>query len=396
MDNSNAFVLLFAGNAIVNENSHADNEKLDSFMDSHRVDDDARDVLEHAAQERKHPAFLAEELQNKRKRFRTRGRWCAVGILCVLLLSAVAHRIQIHYRVMSEIEKLKDPDVTVRVKAAQALRDFGPAAKAAVPALVEAAKDEEVGWAQSALESIGPGGKWALPQLIEKLSDEDPRGRASAAFAIGCIGPQAKEAVPNLIESLKDDSYGVRAEAARALGKIGPSAKAAVPALVETTKDEQSWVRLWAADAIWRIDRDPRAIPVLIDVLKSHYASSTRAAGALGDIGPTAKEAVPALIENCVRFPGDGTSRFAVEKIGIDVEAVPSLIHALGRPELTDGRRELFTRWLTTIGPPAVPQLIEATKSQDLRQSQAAYDALRTIDPGTAAKLDVKRSASEE
>jgi HEAT repeat protein len=307
------------------------------------------------------------------------------------LLSAGAHRIHIHYRVISEIEKLRDPDVTVRVKAAQALRDFGPAAKAAVPALVEAAKDEQVGYAHSALESIGPSGNWALPQLIEKLSDEDPGDRGIAAFAIGCIGPKAKEAVPNLIESLEDDHHGVRAETARALGKIGPTAKAAVPALVETTKDEQAWVRIWASDAIWRIDRDPRAMPVLIDGLKSHYASSTRAAGALGRIGPSAKEAVPALIEHCVRFPNDGTSRVALERIGLDIEAVPSLIHALGHPKLTDGHRELFTMWLKEVGPPAVPQLIEAATSQDLRRSQAAYDALRTIDPEAAAKLDVKR-----
>jgi hypothetical protein len=223
-------LLPFAESVIVNGNSHADNEHLGSLLNSQRVDDDARDALEHAAKKRKRPASLAEALQKKRSRFRSRCCWFAVGILCVLLLTVAAHRIHIHFRVMSEIEKLRDPDATVRAKAARALRDFGPAAKAAVPALVEAAKDEEVGWAQSALESIGPGGKWALPQLIEKLSDEDLRGRASAAIAIGCIGPKAKEAVPNLLESLEDDHYGVRAEAAKSQG-LGQS-QAAYDALV--------------------------------------------------------------------------------------------------------------------------------------------------------------------
>ncbi|MBC8873017.1 MAG: HEAT repeat domain-containing protein [Planctomycetes bacterium] len=375
-------------------NSPGNDEKLESFLDAKQVDSDAMDAIEDAAKEGRRPRSMTGELLEKKARFRSRCRWSAVAVLCIVLSLLVAQRIRIHNQVMSEVAKLNDPDVTVRVQAAQALRDFGPAAKAAVPALVEAAKDEKVGWARSALESIGPSGKWALPQLIEGLTDEDPQGRAVAAFAIGCIGPKAREAVPNLIESLQDPL--TRAEAARALAKIGPSAKAAVPALVETTKDEQAWVRVWAADAIWRIDQDPRAIPVLIDVLKSHYASSTRAATSLGNIGPSAKEAVPALIEHCVRFPSDGTSRAALERIGLDVEAVPYLIRALGHPKLTDHRRELFITWLKKIGPPAVPELIEAAKSQHARQSQAAFDALRRIDPKAAAKLDLKRSASKE
>jgi HEAT repeat protein len=40
----------------------------------------------------------------------------------------------------------------------------------------------------------------------------------------------------------------------RVLGNIGPDAKAAVPALLEICADSDKWLRQAAADALWRID----------------------------------------------------------------------------------------------------------------------------------------------
>jgi HEAT repeat protein len=47
---------------------------------------------------------------------------------------------------------------------------------------------------------------------VDALGDQDDRVRASAAAALGRIGPAAEEAVPALIEALKDEAAGPQAE----------------------------------------------------------------------------------------------------------------------------------------------------------------------------------------
>jgi hypothetical protein len=72
------------------------------------------------------------------------------------------------------------------------------------------------------------------------------------------------EAVPVLIELLQEDpdqggrSAEVRAAAAVVLGQVGPEAKAAVPALTDALKDRDSLVRSMAADALDRIGPDAK------------------------------------------------------------------------------------------------------------------------------------------
>jgi HEAT repeat protein len=102
-------------------------------------------------------------------------------------------------------EQLKSPDAGLRGQAAMALREMGPAAKAAVPALAKAMSDRNLNvryWAGSALRGLGPEGKASVPALIEVLKtypggspelDGPPRYypdvRSVAAEALGAIGP---------------------------------------------------------------------------------------------------------------------------------------------------------------------------------------------------------------
>jgi HEAT repeat protein len=51
------------------------------------------------------------------------------------------------------------------------------------------------------------------------------------------MGPKAHSAVPALIIALDDEDVGVRLNAARALGQIGAEAEEAVPALMRALKD---------------------------------------------------------------------------------------------------------------------------------------------------------------
>jgi HEAT repeat protein len=100
---------------------------------------------------------------------------------------------------------------------------------------------------------IGPDAKAAVPALAAALKDEYRDVREAAAGSLVQMGPGA---VAALTEALKDDYWLVRRTAAEALGNIGPGAMAAVPALTEALKDEVCNVRGEAAEALKRIRRE--------------------------------------------------------------------------------------------------------------------------------------------
>src|SRR5207247_532376 len=137
----------------------------------------------------------------------------------------------------------KDKEGDVRVSVAEALGSFGPAAKPAVPAMIEA---------------------------YTKSRDPNWGNRSRFILALGALGPAAKAAVPMLIEALKDREVESRPAVAKALGKIGPDAKAAIPALTEALKDEYRFVGVNAAVALVKIDptQTKIAIPPLLELLK--------------------------------------------------------------------------------------------------------------------------------
>ncbi len=149
----------------------------------------------------------------------------------------------------------------VRQFAAASLEELGPTAKEAVPALEQTLKSEQdLGIciaASSALAAIGPE---AVPALTSALTNAVYDKRWPILQALGKLGPAAKEAVPVLMEVLQNqvlhDFLGVRREAAETLGKIGPEARAAVPALIKALGDKDWTVRSHAAGALGEIDLD--------------------------------------------------------------------------------------------------------------------------------------------
>jgi HEAT repeat protein len=261
--------------------------------------------------------------------------------------------------------QLRDKDPDIRKNAAWALWRMGPKAKAAVPALCEMSKDGNASvrlFAVAALGKIGPAAGGAVPALIERLQDPDGKIRVKASWALGSIGSAAKDAVPGLIATLKDKEKEARESATWALGKIGQGAKAAIPALIETAKmDKEHGL---AAEALGRIGAEAKAaVPTLVAMLDqspaqaririalAHWritgheetavkvltaaltgeqsADRCAAADALGEMGPKAKAAVPALIAMAKKKTGDDhfldleAARRALKKI--DPQAAQSL-----------------------------------------------------------------------
>jgi HEAT repeat protein len=152
-------------------------------------------------------------------------------------------------------------------------------------------------------------GQNAIPPLIGALQDNDIQMRRNACYALGSFGTlgwlchpwlDTHAALPSLIRATGDHDAGVRSEAANALGKIGPAASNAVPALIEMLKGPETdrGIRLSAARALGKIGPTADAISALVPLLKDPERDiHEQSAYILGEYGPYASSAIPALTE---------------------------------------------------------------------------------------------------
>jgi HEAT repeat protein len=171
------------------------------------------------------------------------------------------------------ISLLKDPDRDVRARVLTALANFGGQAQRLLPLLRVALKEAA-------------------------LRDDDESVRRQAVQALLQVGPQPATEVAGLIDALQDELEVVRFHAAMTLGGLGHAAQPAVPTLIHTALwDEDPAVRVAAAVALWKIDRK---VPLVVHALAQALADDNElicwiAADCLGQMGPEASEAVPAL-----------------------------------------------------------------------------------------------------
>ena len=94
----------------------------------------------------------------------------------------------------------------------------------------------------------------ATGDWVAALKSSDPLERRLASHALAQIGPAAREAVPALIETLLDRESFVRVWAAAALARVQRENPNAIPALVAGTHDGISFVRSLAAWHLGRLD----------------------------------------------------------------------------------------------------------------------------------------------
>lgn len=133
------------------------------------------------------------------------------------------------------IAQLEGTDTTQQTAAATELATLGHAAQRAAVALVRTIgiPDEEVLEAcTAALEDLGPPAADQIKPLAELAGDCTSDVAYWAITLLGRAGKNAATAVSALTQVLESDAdLPVRERAAWALGEIGPAANAAAPAL---------------------------------------------------------------------------------------------------------------------------------------------------------------------
>ena len=93
-------------------------------------------------------------------------------------------------------------------------------------------------WAQGAAAREPVSDGRTLSEWVGDLKAAAPQVRNAAAYEISGMGPAAAAAVPALIAALDDPEITVRFPVTVALGEIGPAARAAVPKLKQMMEEE--------------------------------------------------------------------------------------------------------------------------------------------------------------
>jgi HEAT repeat protein len=214
----------------------------------------------------------------------------------------------------------KDGKRTLVVKA---LGLIAPKAKEAIPPLLDAVKDQDKDVriaAINALAGIDPKVKEAVTALTKALGEEDVEVRLAAVQALLAIqGAEAKEPIAALRDLLSHKESSARRDAASALGDLGVAAKGILPDLAHLLKDPDGGVRSAAAYAVARI-KSAEAVRASVEIMLPGLGDKEvrvrqEAARFLGQLGPDAKAAIPALTK-ALRDEDEEVSKAAIEALG--------------------------------------------------------------------------------
>jgi HEAT repeat protein len=302
----------------------------------------------------------------------------------------------------SLIDLLGDPDIDVRQAALFALGSVAPIAfDKPPPPLFAAAEDRSTAVRVAAIGTLVgfPRGLDPLiPSLVRNLEKDDPAMSEASLTGLIRIRPTAltAAATADLIAGLRSRNRDVRLRLVTLLSRISPDPAITVPALIDVLREpvdsdvqtmgDRRMMLVYegpahsAARALSRIARKTAlagaSIAALSEVVKSGPAQrKASAAAALGEFGPAAVEAVPALI---TMLEQDVASK----KLTIDGE---SASNALGR--IAPG---------TPSASLAVTALATALKAESIATREAAIEALEHFGAAASATIPALREIQEK
>ncbi len=284
----------------------------------------------------------------------------------------------------------------------EALTQFGPAARGAIPAIVRVLRSTEAkGAGRSTLPHVPPGRMTNPPRSEVEEQDayrdalERVQLRHNAVLALGRLAPGtpwAGEAVSAVVAALDDPDDEVNLQALEALVAFGPAAAGSAPALIRGLHQARKKKDLWRAgrmaDALARVaptsPEAAEAVAFLVEVLDSgDLPSRLFAERVLGTFGPTAVPAIPKLVALSREPEARGNEEHAAiaTALGQIAPGTPGADRALAAllslldVEPDAQRIETVIGAVVRFGPAAaaaLPRLRALTKSGDPRVSAAA------------------------
>jgi hypothetical protein len=155
----------------------------------------------------------------------------------------------------------------------QLLGKMGPAARGAIPSLLQgaASTNANVRWvAVTALGQIHSDSATVVPFLVKLLKDPDPIVRQNGLQALGEFGKDAESCVPVIVGMLDDRDNRVRSAALHTLSKLHVNPGVTIPALVkalENSRDDHDRFDIMMTLQTFAADAKP-AVPAMIEALK--------------------------------------------------------------------------------------------------------------------------------
>jgi HEAT repeat protein len=198
--------------------------------------------------------------------------------------------------------QLKRGGADIRRQAIIALKHIGPKAKAAVPDLIAVLDDPDLaGWACDAVASAGPDDSAAVEQLLRIAGTSKHPGQGDAILVLGNVRTKQQRVVDFLLrlpasKPSDDTDSKERCYAATGLGTMRPVDPRVVPALVAVLKEDDYGLVKDAMRALGQLGGYAKeAVPEMLRFLKTPNQHRLYAISNLGQIGPDASAAVPAL-----------------------------------------------------------------------------------------------------
>ncbi|MCE9534379.1 MAG: HEAT repeat domain-containing protein [Planctomycetes bacterium] len=235
-----------------------------------------------------------------------------------------------------------------------------------------------------------------LDKLTAHLASPVPSERIDAALAIRKVGSKASAAVPTLINALRDKDEQVIREAATTLGFIGPAASAAIPDLFTLLNDNTGYLTAQRV-IVALMQIGPAVVPPSIEKLNGPAANDRASAAViLGHIGPSAKEAIPALTVALRDLrPGRGGELFAQPVCELAANALkridPAILPSLTTSLIADlknpdekirGAAARVFGQMGVVAQEAIPSLVNMSlREKNNYAVQFANKALKTTGP---------------
>jgi HEAT repeat protein len=224
------------------------------------------------------------------------------------------------------MQKALATDVTANGDFLEALK---PVAAEAVPYLLPALRHKDNPF-NAAYVKIWPNLPGAFRRHLTKpILAKDLRLRA--VVILREFGSPANAAIPDLIERLSEKDGDIRLLSAIALGNMGPDAKSALPSLEPLLQSNLDGLRVYTAQAVWKITKKAEpSLSTLEAVLgQGNIEYRWAAAAFLGEMGPTARPAIPLLTQAAHAADKDVASLSVQALAGIGAETLPMLTEVL-------------------------------------------------------------------